>query len=486
MPFTPSREVAASAAGAAEVAARTVGREEILTRLEQRLRSAATSRNRPHTLLVGPWGSGKTHLVEVALHRMRQNAAVADQLAVVRLPEDAIGVTRYQDLLDLAAGQLRGDPASSGPAAVAGATAAGLPRRPAEDVDALPAEPLAGGAGRAPATGGSVSEQDIRELLNGRVLLLVIDNLDRVFTAIGVRGQRQLRGWVETSGDVMLLTTSSALFAGVSDRSLPWFAGFAVEHLPALSPEQGAELLLELARPTGDDAMVDFLASRTGRARLRALATLSGGSPRFWALVANSATPELLVDFVPAVDAVMEAVAPYYQQRLLALGGNEQRIVTALATHRWAAAPVREIAVAAGLEQRVAASTLGRLVELGWVRAEKVPGTDQRTTWYRLRDPLVRYHFWHRGIVGNGCETALALLRDRVDADGDASEAQEDQVGAAVAAGQDDRPLRAGHGGKAWLAAAVAKAVDGSAEAHARLPTELLDVAGVWPREGAL
>ena len=197
MPFTPSREVAASAAGAAEVAARTVGREEILTRLEQRLRSAATSRNRPHTLLVGPWGSGKTHLVEVALHRMRQNAAVADQLAVVRLPEDAIRVTRYQDLLDLAAGQLRGDPASSGPAAVAGATAAGLPRRPAEDVDALPAEPLAGRAGRAPATGGSVSEQDIRELLNGRVLLLVIDNLDRVFTAIGVRGQRQFcaAGW---------------------------------------------------------------------------------------------------------------------------------------------------------------------------------------------------------------------------------------------------------------------------------------------------
>ena len=137
---------------------------------------------------------------------------------------------------------------------------------------------------------------------------------------------------------------------------------------------------------------------------------------------------------------------PYYQQRLLALGGNEQRIVTALATHRWAAAPVREIAVAAGLEQRVAASHTGSAGRAGWVRAEKVPGTDQRTTWYRLRDPLVRYPLLAPGIVGNGCETALALLRDRVDADGDASEAQEDQVGAAVAAGQDDRPLRAGHG----------------------------------------
>ncbi|MCY7300770.1 MAG: ATP-binding protein [Ilumatobacteraceae bacterium] len=61
----------------------------MLKNLDSALRQAATSGSRSHVLLVGARGSGKSHVLEVALHRIRREATMAPLLAVARLPEDA-------------------------------------------------------------------------------------------------------------------------------------------------------------------------------------------------------------------------------------------------------------------------------------------------------------------------------------------------------------------------------------------------------------
>src|SRR3712207_1767859 len=104
-PFTPSQE------SAADLSDRTVGRDEILEILIDRLVSAAMSRNRPHTLLVGPRGSGKTHLINVAIHRALQRSEVRERLIFVRFDEDAVGITRYLDIVQKAWCALRPEPA---------------------------------------------------------------------------------------------------------------------------------------------------------------------------------------------------------------------------------------------------------------------------------------------------------------------------------------------------------------------------------------
>jgi hypothetical protein len=366
-PFTPSQE------SPAVLSDRTVGRDAILNTLNQRLLDAASSGSRAHTLLIGPRGAGKTHLLNVAIYRARQRAEIADRLAFVRFDEDAVGISRYTDLLDEVLAKLSP-------------------------------------SGRHPRTTDQ-PEAAVRETLDGCVLVLVIENLDRIFQALGKSGQQDFRAWVETSGQVMVLATAPLLFAGVRDRAMPWWGNFGIAHLNELDLNQGRQLLTRLARESGDLPLVDYLGTDEGLARLRAINDLAGGSPRIWMILADCLTVELLDELVPLVEALLEGLVPYYQQLLWDLSPVEQRLVRILADGAHQAATVSELAAAAGIGQRVAATTLGRLADIRWVRAEKAPELDQRSTWYRLQEPMVRHHFHYRSATDQPLPLIVEILR---------------------------------------------------------------------------
>jgi tetratricopeptide (TPR) repeat protein len=371
-PFTPSRERAEA------LAERTVGRDAVVDAVCARLRAAAKSKNRPHTLLVGPRGSGKTHVIEVVLHRLLADERCRKRLAIGRVDEDAVGIVSYADVLVELLFSL-------GVAPDALATARG-----SRDVAAI--------------------EAVVLDQLGGQVLVVVIENLSRLFGALGTSGQRDFRSFVETSGQVVLLASTPLLFRAIASRDEPWFGSFAIEHLSELTLEEGSELLRRLAAEDGDDTFVAFLDSPRGRARLAALHHLAGGSPRLWMILAGCATVELLDELVPAVEELLEKLVTYYQQRLWELPGNEARLVRELGTGP-PSASVADIAAACGLEERTAANSLGRLAEAGWVRGEKLPGADQRKTWYRLREPLLRHHFQYRRADGEPLRLIVDILR---------------------------------------------------------------------------
>ncbi|MGH2367435.1 MAG: AAA family ATPase [Chloroflexota bacterium] len=356
------------------MAARTVGRDDILEAVLRRLRAAATSGNRPHTLLVGPRGSGKTHVIEVALHHLAADPACQERLLVARIDEDAVGIASYADLL----------------AALIGTSPTG--RRPAADLEA-----------------------DLLASLDGRVLVVVIENLARVFESMRTSGQRALRSLVENSGQIVLLASTPLLFRAVGSRDEPWFGSFSIDHLSELSLAEGTELLCRLASDDHDDRFVEFLESPKGQARLAALHNLAGGSHRLWMVLAAGATVELLDELVPAVEQLLENLVTYFQQRLWELPANEARLVRALGTGP-PSATVRDLAAACGLDERTAATALGRLSDAGWVRREKLPGADRRRTWYRLREPLLRHHFQYRSTGIEPLRLIVEILRAWYDA----------------------------------------------------------------------
>ena len=78
---------------------RTVARQDLLDRLVKAARQAASSGERRHSLLVAPRGGGKTHVLTVFAHRVRCDAKLAARLALVVIPEDAIDISSYEDLL---------------------------------------------------------------------------------------------------------------------------------------------------------------------------------------------------------------------------------------------------------------------------------------------------------------------------------------------------------------------------------------------------
>lgn len=354
----------------------TVGRTELLTRLVRRLHDVATTGGRPHTLIVGPRGSGKTHLLAVALHRAKLQTR--DHLATAWIPEDALSIGGYEDLLvelirtlgrhhEDAARALRRD----------------------RDVPGL--------------------ERLLLLAAEGHPLVLVLENLDRIFASLGPKGQGALRGFVETSGEIAILASTPLLFAGVSRRDQPWYGSFDAEHLADLTLAEGTELLRRAAYDSGDIALADFAGSAVGKSRLRAVERLAGGSPRLWHILSGCVSVESLDALVPAVEALLDDLAPYYQQRLWELPATEQKLVVELG-RALGSQTVGELAAATGLSKQVAATALGRLAEARWVRGAKVPATDQRTTWYELREPLLRHHLQFRDSRGEPLRLIVEML----------------------------------------------------------------------------
>lgn len=343
-------------ADAAALDARTVGREALLSRLVQRLGTAATDGSRPHTLLIGPRGSGKTHTVRVVLHRTL--AGHAEDVLPLAIPEDALAIGSYADLLvellrtqDRDATELR------------------------DDVVGL--------------------ERAILDIADGRMVLAVIENLDRVFDAIGEAGQGSLRAWVETSTAVTIFATAPALFPGVSSRTHPWYGSFIIDELTDLSTAEGAQLVARAARDRGDNPLADYALSPDGLHSLAQISTVAGGAPRVWRMVADVADRDGVHAVTPVVNMLLDRLSPIYQQRLWQLPAGEQRLVVEIARGD-GARTVSDLAAAVGVSNQTASAALGRLVTAHWVTAAKSDAGDRRSTWYDLAEPLVRHVLRYR------------------------------------------------------------------------------------------
>ncbi|QPG70240.1 MarR family transcriptional regulator [Mycolicibacterium mucogenicum] len=342
-----------------ELDARTVGRGPLLKRLTDRIVSSAQDGSRPHTLLIAPRGAGKTHTLRVAIHRALKHRKAAKATLLLPLPEDALAIGSYPDLL------------------------VELLRTQGPDTYER-AQELRGDA--------LELEREILDLAAGRMVLVAIENADRIFDAIGEAGQGSFRAWVETSTAVLVFATAPALFPAVSSRTHPWYGSFIIEELPDLADADVAELLRLRARAR---ELASYVETSEGRAKIDEVAQIIGWSPRSWQIIAETVDRTALESVTPAADAVLEQLTPHYQQLLWQLPAGEQRLIVELARAD-GARTVTDLAAAVGISNQSASAALGRLTTGGWVHAAKADSGDRRATWYDLSDPLLRNYLHYR------------------------------------------------------------------------------------------
>ena len=235
-------------------------------------------------------------------------------------------------------------------------------------------------------------EREILDLAAGRMVLIAIENADRIFDAIGEPGQGSFRAWVETSTAVLVFATAPALFPAVSSRTHPWYGSFIIEELPELTDADIADFLAHHAR---DRELASYAMTPEGLTRIDDVAQIVGWSPRAWQIVADTVDRTMLQEATPAADAVLEQLTPHYQQLLWQLPAGEQRLVVELARAD-GARTVTDLAAAVGISNQSASAALGRLTTGGWVHAAKADSGDRRATWYDLGDPLLRNYLHYR------------------------------------------------------------------------------------------
>ena len=337
-----------------------VGRHHFVDDCVARVRKAATTTARSAKLFVGPRGAGKTHLLSLVNYRCRKLEEFGKTFQIAWLPEDPWTIDTLTSLL-------REIVRSIEPAVLSADV--GITETP---VDTLRR---------------SVSQRGL--------VVVLIENIDRVLEAMGESGQRELRALIENTGQLLLIATSTRSNESLTSQASPFYGFFDTTELEPFSIEHAALMLKRIANQNGNSELSTFLDTPRARQRLAAISHLAGGQPRVWALLASGLSVEGLDDLVGVLMERFDDLTPYYQEQMARLSLNERKTIRALADLD-RSCTVKDLAAETGIDQRSISKTISDLRQKGWVRQRTGPivaMTDGRHSYYDLAEPLARLAF---------------------------------------------------------------------------------------------
>ena len=338
-----------------------VVRQPILEQLMERVKALGHTPSPHHTLLVGPRGAGKTHLISLVYHRSKNLADTSKDkpLRIAWLPEDPWTLVSYGRFL------------------------AAILERVAPDLSAQKND-----ESELDASIRHTSRED------GPILVLA-ENLDQILDALGDSGQQKLRNLLQTESGILIIASTTRLDRSLSSHAAPFFNFFDTSRLPPFSPEEAREMLTTLAREANNSELAKRLLDNESLARIHTIAHLAGGQPRLWALLGSALTVEDLHDLTTLLLNCFDDLTPYYQEQLARLSPMQRLIVAELATAD-CPLPVKDISERIGYDQRSTAKAVSDLTERGWLKPTSTIFStllDRRRTYYDLAEPLARLAF---------------------------------------------------------------------------------------------
>lgn len=339
-----------------------VQREALASDTVERIRESVLTGNKHHLLFIGPRGSGKTHFVTLIHHRIAIDEALRDRMRIAWLAEDETTTSFAKFLQRIYR-------------ALADRYPDEFPRDAVESLQHQLDE-----AGRA-----ALLSRLLIAKLEGRTLLLIVENLDDLFEGLKEGGQKDWRAFLQENPTTTTLATAQRLFKGISARTSPFFGFFQAEHLKPLSVDDAVLLLRKVAEVNEDAELASFLQTPTGRNRVRVLHHLAGGNPRLYIILSDFITRASLDELLGPFEKLLDELTPYYQSRLKRLSPQQREIVEFLCKSRHAV-PVKEMADRLFISHQTLTSQLKDLKEKGYAEGRTV-GRESR---YEILDPLMR------------------------------------------------------------------------------------------------
>ena len=335
-----------------------VAREPVLKTLEKRVKKLGHTPSPNHTLLVGPHGVGKTHVISLAYHRCTRLIASQNDpsVRIARLPEAPWTITSYGRFL----------------AAILDRVSPAATRN----------------------TDESTLEAQLRDSLRTYGPIVVFaENVDHIFVALGEDGQQKLRSFLQTETRILIIGSAARLDRSLSESASPFFGFFDTIRLAPFSPEDAREMLTSLARESDNSELADHLSSTEATASIHAITHLTGGTPRVWAVLGNALNTAGLTDLKTLLLTCLDSFTPYYYEQLAQLSPLQRLVIAELAAAN-RPLPVKDLAERVGAEQRSVAKAVSDLSERGWTKPVSTVFTDlldQRRSYYDFVDPLTRF-----------------------------------------------------------------------------------------------
>ena len=349
---------------------RTIEFESIVESLRESAVSSST-----HSLIIGPRGSGKTHLLLRVAAEVRRDLAMSGIFPVV-FPEESYEVATcgefWLECLGRLADQALPDEQDS-------LRLSYEDLRIVSDDRALAARCL----------GSLLDFADRHEMR----LLLVVENLNMLFSDMSDPDTGwQLRKTLQTEPRIILLGSATSRFHEIDS---PEHALYDLFRVLTLHPLDTAECKALWQAVSGKPSKADTI---------RPLEILTGGSPRLIAIIARFGADRSFADLMDNLLDLVDEHTEYFKSHLESLPAQERRVYLALA-RLWKPATAREVADLARLDTNACSALLRRLVQRGVVAIEG--GTPRRRQYYLTERLYNIYYLLRRG---GGTDRLITVL----------------------------------------------------------------------------
>ncbi len=326
---------------------------------------SSTGNSNAHSLVIGPRGSGKSHLLLRVAAEIRRNESLSgfypivfaeESYEVSTIGEFWLGCLEY--LAEQAVEEERADlRLSHGDL------------RTVRDDRELANRCL-----------GSILDYADR---HGKRMVLVVENLNMLFADMGDpdAGWR-LRHTLQTEPRIVLLGSATSRFDEIDHPDHALYDLFRVVTLHPLDIGECVSLWRTVSGREAEERVV------------RPLQILTGGNPRLLAIIARFGAGSSFDDLMDSLLDLVDDHTEYFKSHLESLPPQERRIYLALAT-LWRPATAREVAEQARMDVNVTSALLKRLVERGAVTIDG--GTPRRRQYYLTERLYNIYYLLRRG-----------------------------------------------------------------------------------------
>ena len=348
-----------------------VGRKQVVDTLVDAQLEHSKGGMPPQFLVVGPRGSGKTHILRIIYDRLSRNADFMATHEIAYMVEDETGIGSYFDLLQRIFQALKrwsNDEQKK--------------RFIVDQVEKL--------KDVHPNTWAKTAESILLNILKDKSLLVLIENFDAILKGIDKKAEvvelAKLRDFIQQHNQLSFIATSQSLINSLSNNQNPLYGFFHTIHLKRLTLEESFEYVKKIAQAENNDELVQFLETHAGRGHLEAIHQFTKGNHRLLLVFFDFLKAEFRSNLSEVFLKSIDELKPYYEGFLRNLAPQQQKIVQYLCLQR---NPQKgaDISRNCFLEKTTVSKQLSDLQLLGYVSAVNEKGRDK---YYEINEPLLR------------------------------------------------------------------------------------------------
>lgn len=339
-----------------------VVRKKEFERVLSDIRRTDTESSFQHYVFVGRRGSGKSTLLRRIQAEVTMDKQLKKQFLVANLSEEQTGVYKLYDLWDYVIRNLQ----SQGYEAESPDW-----QEYADNMKAY----------------SHKLYEIVREALirNQKKLILLIDNIDRIFKNIG-DDATLLREQLMNYNDVRIIGGSTIMSEDYWKYDMPFYQFFSIKKLKAITLTEIKALLSHWADEKELPEIGSFVEKHPGK--IQVIRMLTDGTPRTMLLFVEMLINRPLQNGFDYLRKIIDQATPIYQERLTLLSGQQQKILTELSFF-WEATAVEHLIQACKMPGKTISAQLNSLIKSRLV--EKIKGPTKNNL-YRLEERF--FNLW--------------------------------------------------------------------------------------------